>query len=119
MAGVNVVAADTDAEARRLFTSVQMRFTDMVRNRRGKLRPPIDDIETYWQPHEKMHAEGMLRYAFVGSPQTVKRQLDEFLAQTKLDEVMVTSMIYDHEARKRSYELLAETWPLSRAGEGV
>ncbi|MGQ0652543.1 MAG: LLM class flavin-dependent oxidoreductase [Betaproteobacteria bacterium] len=109
MAGVNVVAAQTDAQARRLFTSVQMRFTDMVRNRRGKLQPPIDDIDTYWQPHERMHAEGMLKYAFVGSPQTVKTQLDAFVDETQLDEVMVTSMLYDHEARKRSYALLAET----------
>jgi luciferase family oxidoreductase group 1 len=113
MAGVNVVAADTDEEARRLFTSVQMRFTDMVRNRRGKLSPPIDDIDTYWQPHERMHAEGMLKYAFVGSAQTVKTQLEAFLDETKLDEVMVTSMIYDHEARKRSYTLLAGAWGLT------
>ena len=110
MAGVNVVAADTDEEARRLFTTMQMRFTDMVRNRRGKLQPPIDDIEAYWQPHEKMHAQGMLKYAFVGSPQTVKPQMNAFLDETRLDEVMVTSMIYDHEARKRSYELLISSF---------
>jgi luciferase family oxidoreductase group 1 len=118
MAGVNVVAADTDAEAKRLFTSVQMRFTDMVRNQRGKLHPPIDDIDTYWQPHERMHAEGMLRYAFVGSPKSVKKQLEAFVEATRLNEVMITSMIYDHEARKRSYALLAEAWGISPLGGG-
>jgi luciferase family oxidoreductase group 1 len=113
MAGVNVVAAETDAEAERLFTSVQMRFTDMVRNQRGKLHPPIDDIDTYWHPHERMHAEGMLKYAFVGSPRTVQRQLEAFVEETRLDEVMITSMIYDHAARKRSYALLADAWGLA------
>ncbi len=68
MAGVHVFAADSDAEARRLFTSAQQPFTNMVRNRRGKLQPPIDDIETYWTPQEKAQASHMLKYAMVGSP---------------------------------------------------
>jgi luciferase family oxidoreductase group 1 len=108
MAGVNVIAADTDAEARRLFTSVQQQFTNMVRNRRGKLQPPIDDIETYWTPQEKLQASGMLKYAVVGSPATVRRGLEEFVALTGVDELMVVSAIYDHDARKRSYAILAE-----------
>src|SRR5437762_418750 len=69
MVGVNVIAADTDAEARRLFTAVQMRFTDIVRGTRGRLQPPIDDIETYWSPAEKAQASRMLTCSFVGSPQ--------------------------------------------------
>ena len=107
MAGVNVFAADTDAAARRLFTSAQQQFTNMVRNRRGKLQPPIDDIETYWTPPEKLHASGMLKYSFVGSPGTVRKGLEEFLRLTALDELMVVSAIYDHKARKRSYEILS------------
>src|SRR5262249_45917182 len=67
MAGVNVFAAETDAEARRLFTSTQMAFTNMFRGTRGKLQPPIDDIEAYWNPMEKMQAQSMLRCSFVGS----------------------------------------------------
>jgi luciferase family oxidoreductase group 1 len=107
MAGVNVFAADTDAAARRLFTSAQQQFTNMVRNRRGKLQPPINDIETYWTPQEKLHAAGMLKYSFVGSPGTVGQGMEEFIRLTGLDELMVVSAIYDHEARKRSYEILA------------
>jgi luciferase family oxidoreductase group 1 len=108
MAGINVFAADTDAEARRLFTSAQQQFTNMVRNRRGKLQPPIDDIEAYWSPQEKVQAAGMLKYSVVGSPQTVRRGLQEFIATTGVDELMVVSAIYDHSARLRSYEILAE-----------
>jgi luciferase family oxidoreductase group 1 len=108
MAGIVVVAADTDQEARRLFTSAQQQFTNMVRNRRGKLQPPIDDIDTYWTPQEKIQASGMLKYAVVGSRETVRRGVAEFVALTGVDELMVVSAIYDHAARMRSYEILAD-----------
>ncbi|HEX6322012.1 MAG TPA: LLM class flavin-dependent oxidoreductase [Burkholderiales bacterium] len=107
MAGLHVVAADTDEEAKRLFTSTQQQFTNMVRNRRGKLQPPIDDIDTYWTPQEKVQAESMMKYAVYGSPATVRRGLEEFIALTRADELMVVSAIYDHAARLRSYEVLA------------
>jgi luciferase family oxidoreductase group 1 len=107
MAGINIVAADSDAEAKRLFTSAQQQFTNMVRNRRGKLQPPIDDIDTYWTPQEKAHASGMLRYAVVGSPETVRRGVEDFIALTGVDELMVVAGIYDHAARVRSYEILS------------
>jgi luciferase family oxidoreductase group 1 len=106
MVGVNVIAADTDAEARRLFTSVQQRFAAMVRGTRGKLMPPIDDIETYWSPAEKAQASRMLACSFVGSPQTIEPELRRFIEQTGADELMVASAIYDHAARLRSYEIL-------------
>lgn len=107
MACVNVICADTDAEARRLFTSLQQAFTNMMRNTRGKMRPPIDDIETYWSGAEKVQAQHMLTYSFVGSPNTVKRELQEFVRVTGIDELMVTGSIYDHAARLKSFELLA------------
>jgi luciferase family oxidoreductase group 1 len=110
MAGVNVFAADTEREAQRLFTSAQQQFTNMVRNRRGKLQPPLDDIESYWTPPEKAHVSGMLKYSFVGSPSSVRRGLEQFVEQTGVDEVMVVSAIFDHAARLRSYELLADTF---------
>jgi luciferase family oxidoreductase group 1 len=110
MAGVNVFAADTDREAQRLFTSAQQQFTNMVRNRRGKLQPPLDDIETYWTPPEKAHVSGMLKYAFVGSPPTVRSGLEAFVDETRVDELMVVSAIFDPAARLRSYELLADTF---------
>jgi luciferase family oxidoreductase group 1 len=107
MVGVNVIAADTDTEARRLFTSVQQGFTNAARGTRGKLQPPIDDIESYWSPIEKAQTSNMLACSFVGSPQTVQRGLARFIEQTGADEIMVASAIYDHPARLRSYEILA------------
>jgi luciferase family oxidoreductase group 1 len=108
MAGVNVIVAETDAEATRLFSSIQQRFTDMFRKDRGYLKPPIDDIESYWTPTEKLQASRMLSCSFVGSPKTVESALREFVDKTGVDELMVSSAIYDHAARLRSYELLAE-----------
>jgi luciferase family oxidoreductase group 1 len=108
MAGLHVVAADTDAEAKRLFTSTQQQFTNMVRNRRGKLQPPLDDIDTYWTPQEKLQASSMMTYAVHGSPATVRRGLEEFIALTRADELMVVSAIHDHAARLRSYEILSQ-----------
>jgi luciferase family oxidoreductase group 1 len=108
MVGANVIAADTDREAARLFTSAQQAFTNLFRGTRGRLLPPIDDIETYWSPLEKAQATRMLACSFVGSPATVREGLDELLARTGADEVIVAAAIYDHGARLRSYELLAE-----------
>jgi alkanesulfonate monooxygenase SsuD/methylene tetrahydromethanopterin reductase-like flavin-dependent oxidoreductase (luciferase family) len=108
MPGINVVAADTDEEARRLFTSIQQRFVDMVRNQRGQLSPPIDDIEGYWSPAEKAHVTRMLACSFVGSKETVQRELERFVEQTGANELMASGAIHDHAARLRSYEILAE-----------
>jgi luciferase family oxidoreductase group 1 len=108
MVGVNVIAADTDAVARRLFTSLQQQFTNMFRRARGLLQPPIDDIESYWSQAEKAQASNMLRYAFVGSRETIRRGLQHCIEETAADEVMVASAIYDHAARLRSYEILGE-----------
>lgn len=107
-AGVNVFAAETDAEARQLFTSAQQQFTRMVRGTRGKLPPPIDDIETYWTPAEKEQASAMLKYSFVGSLDTVRSGLQQFVNETGVEELIVASAIYDHPARLRSYEILAQ-----------
>ena len=105
---VNVIAADTDAEARRLFTTQQQQFTNMIRNTRGLMPPPIDDIESYWTPAEKAQAMRMLTCSFVGSPQTLRRELGAFLQTTGADELMVSGPIFDHAARKRSFALLRE-----------
>jgi luciferase family oxidoreductase group 1 len=107
-AGVNAFVADTDLAAKRLFTSAQQQFTNMLRDKRGKLQPPIDDIETYWNPAEKAHASSMLTYSFVGSPSTVRAGLLHFIQETGVDELIVVSAIYDHSARLHSYELLAQ-----------
>jgi len=107
MVGVPGIAADTDTEARRLFTSSQQAFANIVRGTRGKLRPPIDDIETYWTPPEKVQAEAMLACAIVGSADTIRTGIARFLARTQADELMIASAIYDHTARLRSYEIFA------------
>jgi luciferase family oxidoreductase group 1 len=118
MVGVNVIAADNDAAARRLFTSAQQAFTRMLRGTRGRLQPPLDDIETFWSPAEKAHVSAMLACSFVGSPETVRRGLERFAAETGADELMVASAIWDHAARLRSYEILAGIAAKERAEPG-
>jgi luciferase family oxidoreductase group 1 len=108
MVGVNIVVAESDDEARRLFTTVQQSFTNLFRGTGGKLQEPVDDIEEYWSPQEKFQASHMLRYSIVGSRETVREGLEKFLTLTSADELMVVSAIYDHDARIRSYEMLAE-----------
>ncbi len=107
MVGVNAILAGDDDTARHLFTSAQQSFTNIQRGRRGRLPRPIDDIETYWTPAEKERASAMLRCSFVGSPATVRPELDRFVAETQADELIVAAAIHDHEARLRSYGLLA------------
>lgn len=109
-AGVNVIAAETDEEARRLFTSIQQQFANMVRGTRGRLQPPVDDIDAYWFPGEKAQASSMLSCSFVGSPETVREGLEDFVAETGVDELIVASAVYDNAARLRSYEMLARLW---------
>ena len=116
MVGANAVVADTDEEARHLFTSAQQSFTNIFRGRRGQLPPPIDDIEDYWTPPEKERASAMLARSFVGSPATVHDGLESFAAETGADEIIVASAIHDHAKRLRSYELLVSAVALrSRA----
>ena len=110
MAAINVIAAETDAEAHRLLTSVQQAFTNVVRGVRGPVPAPIDDIESYWTPAEKAQVSGMLKYTFAGSPETVRQGLARFLAETGVDELTVVAHFADHPARLRSYEILAEVW---------
>ena len=108
MPALQVIAADSDAEARRLFTSTQQTFVNRRRGTRGLLPPPIDDIETYWTEQEKAQAGHMLTYAVVGGPETVRAGLRRFIELTAADEVMVTGSVYDHAARLRSFAIVAE-----------
>jgi luciferase family oxidoreductase group 1 len=108
MAGVNVVAAPTDAEARVLFTSTQQQFANLFRGTPGRLPPPIDDIDAYWTPAEQAQASAMLACSFVGAPDTVQRGLEAFIARTEVDEIIVVTSVFDPRARLRSYEILAD-----------
>lgn len=107
MVGVNIIVADTDAEARRLATTQQMSFTDMFRGARGLSKPPIDDIETYWSPMEKMQAGRMLARSIIGSPATVRDGIAALFEETAADELIIVSDVYDHALRLRSFELIA------------
>ncbi len=108
MVGVNIIAADGDAEARRLATTQQMSFTNIFRGARGLSQPPIDDIESYWSPMEKAQAKRMLARSIIGSLYTVRSGIDALVAETAADELIIVSDIYEHAARLRSFELIAE-----------
>lgn len=108
MLGVNVVVADTDAEARRLFTSVQQQFINLRRGTPGQLPPPVDRPDLLSFAAEQAGASHALRYSVVGSPETVQRGLTSFIDQTQPDELMTTAQIFDHSARLRSFELTAQ-----------
>jgi luciferase family oxidoreductase group 1 len=107
MLGVNVFAADTDAEARRLFTSLQQAFVNLRRGRPGPLPPPVDDMDARLTPIERHGLEEMLSVAVVGSPDVVRHGLEALVERTGADELMLTSQIFDHAARLRSYEIAA------------
>jgi luciferase family oxidoreductase group 1 len=108
MAGVNVFAADTDEEARRLFTSLQQAFVNLRRGVLGQLSPPLESAEGHFNEIELAGIRHALRYSFVGSPETVRRGLEAFLRETRADELMLTAQIFDHAARLRSFRLAAE-----------
>lgn len=107
MVGVNIIAAHSDADARRLATTQQMSFANLLRGSRGLSRPPIDDIESYWTPAERAQAMHMLARSIIGSPDTVRAGIDALVAETGADELMIVSDVYDHAARLRSFELIA------------
>ena len=106
--GVNIVAADTDEQARYLFTTHQQHATRMRRNTRGMLPPPIDDIETFWTPYEKVSVSEQLSCSVVGSPETVRRGLQALVEKTGADELIMAGQIFDHKARLRSFEIAAQ-----------
>jgi luciferase family oxidoreductase group 1 len=108
MPAVSVFAADTDREAERLLTSLEQAYIGLRRGTPGPLRAPVDTMEGVWSPAERAGVEHALAYSAVGSRQTVSHRLKAFLAETRADELMVTSQIYDHAARLRSFELVAE-----------
>jgi luciferase family oxidoreductase group 1 len=110
LACVNVVAADTDAEANKLVTSLYQLFLGIVTGKRRLLQPPVNDMNQVWDVYEEEQASQMLACTFVGSKETLKTDLQQFLDQTGVDEIMATSHIFDHAARLRSYELLAEVF---------
>ena len=112
MVGCNAIVADTEDDARRLFTTPQQQFTRMVRGTRGRLPPPVDDIESFWSPTEKAQVLSMLACSFYGSTATIKAKLAPLIEATGADELMVAAAIWDHQARVQSFELLAQSMDL-------
>jgi luciferase family oxidoreductase group 1 len=107
MVAVQVIAAETDAAARRLFTTPQQRFLRLIRNQPVELLPPVDSMENLWQDFERAAVETKLSTAIVGSDATVKAGLEKLVSETAADEVIVVTDTYDHTDRLRSYERVA------------
>ncbi|AWB44548.1 LLM class flavin-dependent oxidoreductase [Paenibacillus sp. CAA11] len=107
MVGVNAIAADTDEEADWLATTMEQQFLNIIRGRTGMIQPPVD-LEGKWSEYEKSAVHKQLSSMIKGGPAKVRTQLQQFLDRTGADELILTSMIYDHKARLHSYEIIGE-----------
>lgn len=121
MVGVNVFAADTDAEARRQFTSVQQAFLNLVRGRPREIPPPVDTVDGLWSEPERFHVERKTRRSAVGSPGSVRRQLAAIVQETDADELILATQACDHAACLRSFEIAADGFvrPADYEGPGA
>jgi len=108
MLGVTTVAAETDEEARFLFSSLQQSTLNNRLGRPSRVPPPVKDFAETLDPYQRAVVEDALGAAVVGGPETVRRGLEDLAARTGADELMVTANIFDHESRKRSFEIIAE-----------
>ncbi|EIJ80200.1 hypothetical protein PB1_07562 [Bacillus methanolicus PB1] len=107
MVAVNVIAAETDEKAHHLATTMQQQFLNLIRNHNVPLQPPVNNMDALWNEYEKEAVEQQIGSSIVGSPETVKEKLQIFLNDTQADEIMVNAQIYDHQARLRSFEIVA------------
>lgn len=105
---VNIILADTDEQAKYLSTSMKQMMMGIVTGERKPMPPPVDDVNQVWSIHQKMAVQQMLKYSFIGSPSTVRDQVNEFIDLTGADELMIASYIYDKKERFKSYKLFAE-----------
>lgn len=110
MLGINVIAAETDEQAQRLATSQQLQFLSMIKGTPIRLQPPVDNMNDYWTPYERASIEKTLdpSTTIVGSPETVKKKLESLINETKANELIIHSQIFNQEDRLRSYGLVAE-----------
>ena len=108
MLGINITAAETDAEAEFLFSSLQQSFLNMRTGRPGKLPPPVEGFDAMLDPYARAMLADSLACAIVGGAAAVRDGLDAFVRRTNADELMVTANIFDHDKRKRSFEIVAE-----------
>ncbi|GGH15796.1 LLM class flavin-dependent oxidoreductase [Silvibacterium dinghuense] len=117
MAGIPVIAAETDEEAEYLATTPQQMFLNLIRNHPGPLVPPVRSLD--WNAIEQQTVEAKFRAAVVGSPETIRRKLELFLDRTQVDELIVATNPYDFQARLRSYEILAEVAGLAQHADEI
>ena len=107
MVCINAIGADTDEEARRMFTSNQQQFINLRRGMPGKLPAPVDNIESLWSASERFGVDNALRMSVVGNKDTLRQGLQSILRETQADELMVNGQIFDHQARLHSFEIVA------------
>jgi len=108
MLAVNVIAADTDEEAQYLATSIQQLFLSFIRSKPMPVPPPVHDMEQLWTPQEKLLVQQQIGSSIIGSKETIAKQLNQLIAATEAEEIMVAAHIYEHKARLRSYEIISE-----------
>lgn len=108
MVGLGITAADTVEEARRLATSQQQQFLNIIRGRTGKLQPPVDSLDGIWTSQEKALLMSKQQYSIAGDQALIEERLLQILEETGADEWIIASQIYDHPARLHSYELVAD-----------
>ncbi|NMP25826.1 luciferase-like monooxygenase [Rahnella sp. SAP-1] len=108
MVCINVIAADTDEQAQRMFTSNQQQFINLRRGNPGKLPAPVDNIESLWSAQERFGVDQALRMSVVGNKETVRQGLQAVLRETEADELMINGQIFDHQARLHSFEIVAQ-----------
>ena len=106
IACINVISADSDEEAAKIATSFKKLFLGIITGKRQQLKPAVNPDEHTMDPMEEAALQQMIAYTFVGGPEKVKRELQQFLDKTKVDELMIASAIYEHDARLRSYEIV-------------
>lgn len=110
MVGVNVMAADTDEQAHYLATSHYQAFLQIIRGERKPIQPPVPSMDGLWNEFERISVQSQLRSSIIGSPATVRQKMQELLDATQADELMITTQMFRHEDRLRSYEIVAQIW---------
>ncbi len=115
MVAANAIAGDTDDEAHYLFSSLRNRWANIARGVRGPLQPPSNDYEKHWSPDQIAYIDDALSCSAVGSADTVRKGLEYLIDRTGADELVLTAQIFDHAARRRSFEIVAQAWGLTPA----
>ena len=119
MLAINIIAAETDAEAWQLATTQFQSFLRLIRGTPGQMLPPVDSMDGLWTAQEKALVDARLGGSIIGGAQTVKKGLAKMLGETKADELMINAMIYDHAARLRSYVIVADVWKEKTSAQSV